>query len=562
MRVLGLNPGPHDPAAALVVDGQLQTLLEEERLTRIKQSAGIVPTRAARACLDAAGLDLSEIDAVAVGWDLTSSHGADRQAYEDGRVRDWLLPVDEFGEAARAVPLVGVDHHLAHAASGYLTSSWDDAVIVVVDGRGEVASTSVFGACGPDIVPQHSYDIANSLGEFYSMASWWAGLDPREPGKLMGLAPYGEPRFRLPITVTDTHLFDFAPPNPTHRPEATDVDDQWFQHRQLIAFFEGLYPYGRGDKSDIMAYADFAASVQSALEETVLAVCRKWTERLGCRRVILAGGVAMNCTLNGRLAASPEIDDLHVPPVPYDAGVALGAALWVSHERHPETYSRSLLDHPYWQPPNRAAVPEAPGCHLLVPSDGGGLAGYVADRLAGGAVVALWQPRGEIGQRALGARSLLCDPRSRAAVVRMNTLKGREPWRPVAPSVLAEYWDSFFAEPALAPTRFMLAAHQVRPNAQRMIPACVHVDGSARPQAVARSVNPVFWEIIDAFRRLTGVPAVVNTSFNLAGEPIVYELDDAVDTFLRSSADTLVAGSYILEKDRGQRDLTAADRAV
>jgi predicted NodU family carbamoyl transferase len=548
MQILGINPGPHDAAAALVIDGQLHSFLEEERLGRTKRAPGELPTRCAAACLAAAKTDLSQIDAVAVGWDLPMGYALDSQTYDLDQLRGWLLPEEAYGVAARSVPIVYVDHHLAHAASGYFTSPGDEAVILVVDGRGEGSSSSVFHGSGGQISLVRSYDIANSLGEFYSMATWWAGLDQYEPGKLMGLAPYGRPRFRFPITVSESQLFDFAPPNPTQRSRTAGMDQQRFQHRQLFALFAEMYPYTRGDKLDIMAYADFAASVQSALEDTVLAICSEWVQKLACSRVVFAGGVAMNCTMNGRLIAAPDVEELYVPPVPYDAGTALGAALVVWHQKAKEPSCRSLLDHPYWQPPAADALPEAPGCRLVVPPDEAAVASYIAERLTAGAIVALWGNDGEIGQRALGARSFICDPRDRQAVVRLNKLKGREMWRPVAPSVQAEYWDAFFATPPQPPARFMLAAYPVRQGAQQMIPSCVHVDGSARPQIVHQSCNKRYWQIIDAFRRLTGVPAVVNTSFNLAGEPIVYTISDAISTFERSSADTLAAGAFILEK--------------
>jgi carbamoyltransferase len=215
-----------------------------------------------------------------------------------------------------------------------------------------------------------------------------------------------------------------------------------------------------------------------------------------------------------------------------------------------------VLDHPFWQPaPQPGADPLRPpwllpdsGFSVKSSPDPHALAAHIAGRLAAGRIVAVWQERGEIGQRALGARSLLCDPRDRHALVRLNDLKGREMWRPVTPSVQLEYWDDLFAMPAQPPANFMLAAYPVRADTQRLIPACVHVDGSARPQAVSRSGNPLYWQIIDQFRQLTGVPAVLNTSFNLAGEPIVYTLDDAISTFVNSPIDTLVAGPMVLEK--------------
>lgn len=551
MRILGLNPGPHDGAAALLLDGQLHSFLEEERLSREKRAAGAPPVQAARACLASAHLDLAEIDAVAVGWDLDPAAHVD-EAGKDMGLRNWLLPEEVFGAAATTVPLLCVRHHLAHAASAYFTTPWDEALIMVVDGRGEAESTSIFHADGQNLSLLGSYDIASSLGHFYETATWWTGLDSHEPGKLMGLAPYGQARFPMPIRVTDSSLFDFGP---------FDEDDamklQLLQQEKLLSRFSEMYPFALGDKRDIMAYADFAASVQGALEEVVLQLCSTWTGRLGGGRLAFTGGVAANCTLNGRLLGMPDIDELRVSPVPYDAGVALGAALWASQTNKPESRCRTHLDHAFWQPPPRSTAAEVHTTRLLLQSgacraislpDEDAVAADVARRLAAGGVVALWQERGEIGQRALGARSLLCDPRDRSALVRINGLKQREMWRPLAPSVQVEYWDDLFVGLPQHPAKFMLAAYQVRVDAQHLIPACVHVDGSARPQAVSAADNQLFWKIIDRFRQLTGVPAVLNTSFNLGGEPIVFTMEDAIGTFVNSGIDTLVLGAIILEK--------------
>jgi len=549
MRVLGLNPGPHDAAAALVVDGRLLSFLEEERLSRIKRSPGVAPLQAARACLDSAGLGLADVDIVAIGWDVGLDRHPGDADYEQG-IRDWLIPEELFGEGARSISLVSVPHHLAHAASAYFTTTWDEGLVVVIDGRGESESTSIFCGQGETLSLLRSYDIGNSLGRFYETAAWWAGLTTDEPGKLMGLAPYGRPRFSLPLRVTDSSLFEFGPLD-----EPDGEKAQLRQQEELLSCFSELYPFSRGDKRDIMAYADFAASVQAALEEAVLELCSTWVAERGCGRVAMTGGVASNCTLNGKLLQAAEIDELRVSPVPYDAGTALGAALWAGRQRAADL-PRTVLDHPFWQPvPESGAEPgrlpwllQGSGCTVMSSPDEHALAAHVARRLEAGEIVALWQERGEIGQRALGGRSLLCDPRNRSALVRLNELKGREMWRPVAPSVQADYWDGLFAIPAQPPASFMLAAYPVRADAQRLIPACVHIDGSARPQAVSRSDNPLYWQIIDQFRQMTGVPAVVNTSFNLAGEPIVYTMEDAVGTFLKSPIGTLVAGAMVMEK--------------
>jgi carbamoyltransferase len=276
--------------------------------------------------------------------------------------------------------------------------------------------------------------------------------------------------------------------------------------------------------------------------------------------LVLAGGVAMNCSMIGRLIRSGVFDHVYVPPVPTDAGVSLGGAL-VEAARH-SLFTPTLMDHAYWgvdiTAEQAAAAAGAAGLVFTRVSDDV-LARTVAAAVAGGKVAGWARGRGEIGQRALGARSIVADPRDRRNLARLNLMKGREMWRPVAPSVLAERVGELMAAPPGHPGRFMLSAGAVRAEARTRIPATTHVDGSARPQLVERSANPVYWEMIDRFRRLTGIPAVVNTSFNLAGEPIVATAADAVSTFTRSELDLLVLGNLLVA--RNEADLAAVEAA-
>jgi carbamoyltransferase len=300
-----------------------------------------------------------------------------------------------------------------------------------------------------------------------------------------------------------------------------------------------------------MAHANFAATIQSALEEAVWALAELAKRRSGCDRLIITGGVGLNCTLNGRLARSGMFREVYVPPVTFDTGVALGAALSLHRQMSGRGASGEPMPHAYYG--IAASAHEIEAALGAVSAnvrclDDDELLPIVAGKIAEGQVVGWFQGRAEIGQRALGARSILCDPRQRRRLVKVNLVKGREVWRPLAPSILAEHYQEFFEGPAPAIADFMLAAMPVRAEARRRIPATVHVDGSARPQVVHRTTNSRYWRLIEEFRRVTGVPAVMNTSFNLAGEPIVHTPEDAVSSFMRSDLDALVIESYLVQK--------------
>ncbi len=315
--------------------------------------------------------------------------------------------------------------------------------------------------------------------------------------------------------------------------------------------FKSLHPFRKGNSQDVMAHGDFAATIQRALEEAVLRLSQVARERTGADALVITGGVGLNCTLNGKLVRAGIFSDVYVPPVTFDAGVSLGAAIVADRERCPNRRPMARFEHAYWGiTPARAEMDMAvrdSGLHSERLSEDE-LVWRVADHLSQGRIVGWFQGRAEIGQRALGARSILSDPRDRKHLVQVNTVKGREVWRPLAPSVLEEYAGDLFEGGLPRLADFMLAALPVRVDARPMISATVHVDGSARPQVVRRATNPLYWRLVDAFRQRTGVPAIINTSFNLAGEPIVHGPEDAISSFCRSEIDVLALGDHLIEK--------------
>ncbi len=545
--MLGVNTGYHDAAAALMRDGELLTMVEQERISRNRHAVQESPREAIAACLGDARIGLEQVTEIAVGWDLPRlSEINDNVPFDESGFVQWLLG-DLLDGGVGAPRIRYVDHHLAHAASAFYTGGMTEAAVLVIDGSGESAATTV-GAAGPGGIEMlYSWGPERSLGNLYSWAADWAGMTIWDAGKLMGLAAYGESRQPAPLTTcNDGYEIPTAPPP---RPPARDYFIE-FGERLHESFQRENFPFARGARADVMAHADFAASVQHGLEKAVLALAALARRETGHTRLVLAGGVALNCTANGVLARSGIFEEIWIPPFPFDAGVSLGAALVADRSLRTDAARTPRLEHPFLAPastpPSAEALDPLSRCDVSRRS-GDELAEAVAELLAEGKLIGWFQGRAEVGQRALGARSILADPRNRRRLVRANQVKGREGWRPLAPAVLSERAGELFDGELPSAAEFMLAAWQVRKRARHSIPAAVHVDGSARPQTVAPGQGR-YREALEAFHERTGVPAAINTSFNLAGEPIVLSPEDAIRTFLRSELDALVLDDLVAVK--------------
>ncbi|MFE6776294.1 carbamoyltransferase [Streptomyces sp. NPDC057702] len=566
MIILGVNAGYHDGSAALVVNGELRRVVETERVTRRKRAHHVSPAPAIHACLAAEGLTLSSVDAVAVGWSFPAFPEHPGEGYTDAErdaFYEWMLDPEGvaehvYGSKRRRQPtaplptdlppLFFIPHHDAHAYSALLVSGLDKASVIVADGRGELNATSIGIADRSQVEWLKTWPLHQSLGELYGIAAEWSGMSFWDAGKLMGLAAYGTPTQQLPVaTGKDGYAFTLGDmtsvgPNQQHRA---------LRERLEKYFAEQTYPYQRGDGREIMAYANFAASVQDMLEHSMDAMFRVLEQAGGSDRLVVSGGVAMNCTMIGQLTHTPGITDVYVPSFPYDAGVSVGAALALADRRGVSLSTERLRSAYLGLDYGPEAIEEAlAGSGLvwerLAEND---LLEQAAALVDDNGLLGWFQGRAEVGQRALGNRSIVGNPRDRRNLVRINELKGREMWRPLAPSVLEEHLsDLFEVGQARSPYDFMLAATRVRPEAAPRIPATVHIDGTARPQAVRRATNPRFWGLIDRFRALTGIPCVLNTSFNLAGEPIVNSPENAVATFQKSDLTALVMGDYLVKK--------------
>ncbi|MFF7814241.1 carbamoyltransferase [Streptomyces sp. NPDC007945] len=547
MRILGINALFHDPSAALVVDGRTVAAAEEERFSRRKHgkrpvpfSAWELPEQAAAWCLRRAGLRPQDLDAVAYSYDPALALPADELGLHD--------PWDHLRQTyAREAPgflataLPGLDpglvrfvpHHMAHAASGaFAADGAENSSVLVLDGRGERASHLAARRVGDRLEPLYAQDLPHSLGLVYEELTAHLGfLRSSDEFKVMALASHGTPRML-------GELRRYVYPTGDGGFRATGVP--WHE----------FCPPRGADEPWTAAHADIAASAQAVLEETLLDLARWLHGRTHDTVLTLAGGVALNCVANSRIAREGPFARVWVQPAAGDAGTALGSALLLAAGAgdDPEPMSGADLGRD-WSDAEIGAWLKTAGVPFERPAD---IAATVAEALADNAVVAWFQGRSEYGPRALGHRSLLAHPGHAGNLERLNDVKGREQFRPVAPMVLAERAAEIFDGPM--PSPYMLFVHDVAPAWRERIPAVVHVDGTARIQTVDARREPLVARMLTEFERRTGLPVVVNTSLNTAGRPMVDDPRDALECFGSSPVDLLAIGPYAVRRGALYRD--------
>jgi carbamoyltransferase len=539
VKVLGVNAVFHDPAAALVVDGEIVAAAEEERFTRRKHGKSPVafstwelPEHAARWCLRHAGVRPSELDAVGYSYDpalAPSSKDVTYGLWEALRtlyVRRAPLFLRTALPGLDPTKVRHVPHHVAHAASAYHAAGWRDCAVLVLDGRGESGSHLAGDVQDGRLEVLAAQRLPDSLGLVYEELTAHLGFTrASDEYKVMAMASYGRPTFieamRRCIYATGDGGFRARSPAWRRLAEPLADGDEWRQE-----------------------HADLAASVQRRLEEVTLDLARWLHERTGQRRLALAGGVALNCVANARLHAEGPFDEIWVQPAAGDAGTALGAALQLSFElgEAPQPMRTAALGRGFDERELEYRLQAAGIEHERVED----VAETVADALARDRIVAWFQGRSEFGPRALGHRSLLADPRNPQNTERLNEVKGREQFRPVAPMVLADRAGEIFN--GRLPSPHMLFTHEVVEHWRTRIPAVVHVDGSARIQTIDRAQEPVVARMLDAFERRTGVPVVVNTSLNTAGRPMVDDPRDALECFGSAPIDLLAIGPFVVRR--------------
>ena len=590
MRILGLSAFYHDSAAALVEDGRIVAAAQEERFSRKKHDDRF-PAQAALYCLEQGGIGLADVDHV-VFYDkpllkferLLETY----LAYAPRGIKSFMLAMPVWlkeklyfrkllstelaalsaATKAKQPPLLFTEHHQAHAAAAFYPSPFDEAAVLCLDGVGEWATTSVWTGAGNKLTPRWEIHFPHSLGLLYSAFTYYCGFRVNSGEyKLMGLAPYGEPRYAQQIK---DHLVDIKPDG-TFR-----LDMKYFDYATGLtmtnALFDALFegPPRKAESDLTQRHMDLARSIQEVTEEIVLRLGHTVARETGMKKLCLGGGVALNCVANGRLWREGPFDGIWIQPAAGDAGSAIGAALCAWHD---------YLDRPRTPSPGDAMQgsylgPEFSASEIRERLDAQGaiydevpdqaLLRDTAEAIAAGEVVGWFQGRMEFGPRALGNRSILGDPRNPEMQRTMNLkIKFRESFRPFAPSVLRDHAAEYFDLDTDSP--YMLLVAPVKKELQipaapglfgidklmqprSMLPAITHVDYSARVQTVTRDTNARYYDLIEAFRAATGCGALINTSFNVRGEPIVNTPEDAYRCFMRTGIDRLVIGNCVMRK--------------
>jgi carbamoyltransferase len=594
---LGLNAFHSDASACLIRDGKIIAAAEEERFRRIKHWVGF-PSEAIRYCLTEAGAKLADVEHIALNSD-PKANILRRLGYAVMQRPDLKLIVDRVrnqnkrssveSELAAAFPIDSfrgkihrVEHHMSHLASCFLVSPFEEAIAVSIDGFGDFASAAWGIGRGNALIMDDRVWFPHSLGAFYQAMTQYLGFPHYgDEYKVMGLAPYGEPRFiqemRQIVRLRDDGAFA--------------LDLAYFRHhREKIAYeWSGGSPHvgtlfspaleeflgparGKDDPLE-QKHRDLARSAQVMYEEAFFHLLHKLHARHRLDSLTLAGGCAMNSVANGKVRRRTPFKRIYIQSAAGDAGGAIGAAMQVWHQiggargkTRAQSVSvlagdvisgRTIMDHAFLGPgcdpeeiaallKTRAADLAAEGCQLEHIGDEPTLCRKTADATARGEVVGWFQGRMEWGPRALGNRSIVCDPRRADMKDILNLkIKRRESFRPFAPSILREHVAEWFGEEDDVP--FMTQVFQIRAEKRALIPAVTHIDGSGRLQTVHRHTNPRYWKLIESFRELTGVPMVLNTSFN-ESEPVVCKPEDALNCFLRTKMDVLVLGNSLIER--------------
>lgn len=591
MHILGVSCYYHDAAAALLRDGVLVSAAEEERFSRVKHDYGF-PRKAISFCLDQAGIQGKDLDYVVffekpfrkfdrILMTTLQTYPQSWKVFRESMI-SWMI--DKLWVGTTLQTELGIardkvlfcEHHLSHAASAYLCSPFDEAAILTVDGVGEWVTATCGVGRGNDIRLSKQIEFPHSLGLLYSAFTAFLGFEVNEGEyKVMGMAPYGTPRYvdKVWKLVRQNRDGSFS----------LDMDYFCFHHstdktynRKFVALFgeprptkmqfftkETGFPkyFGTppGNYSELCElnqhYADIAASIQRVTEELLLNMANQLHRETGLKRLCIAGGVGLNSVANSRILKETPFEELFVQPAAGDGGGALGAALWAYNSLlgKPRCFT---LEHAYWGRSNSNAEIHDFLQQNAIPfrhfDDDNQLLDYVVERLMQGRVIGWSQGRFEWGPRALGSRSILADPRNPEMKDIVNAkIKFREPYRPFAPSVLAESAEKYFDLSCAQrhhPARYMLYVVPVKESQRSTLPAITHVDGTGRLQTVFREQSPRYYALIKRFGQATGVPVVLNTSFNLRGEPIVNTPANAFHTFSKSEMDNLVMENFVVEK--------------
>jgi len=562
MKILGINHS-NDAAAALVVDGRVVAASQEERFSRLKHDASF-PDKAIDFCLKTQGIALGDLDAVGFFWNpgihaesplrrLTQSvrhhveylYGVPARLIP--RLHERVSRIEETIHLAsgRKLPIHYLTHHLCHAAAAFFTSPFEEAAILTADGYGERQSTTIYRGRGLELELLAEIDFPHSIGSLYAALTDYLGFRANSgEGKVMGLASYGREseyvgKLRKLIALTergfelDLSYFEFFHERP---------------HRYSDKLVALLGPARKPESAVDRRHEDIAFALQAVTEEAMLHLAGMAGRLTGAKNLCVAGGVALNCVANGRLQRETDFEKFFFYPAAGDTGTSVGAALAVEHLLHRAPRSMEVaseyLGTGFTSAEVRAVLDRGRLRYHTLQDPEVTAARMIAD----GLIIAWFQGRAEFGPRALGNRSILADPRCKEMKDLLNaTVKFREPFRPYAPSVLEESCGKYFGSDV--PSPYMLRAYPTRPEMIEVLPAITHVDGTARVQTVSAKQNPRYYRLIKEFGRITGIDCVLNTSFNIRGEPIINTVDEAIKCLMTTGLDALFVEDFLVVKD-------------
>ncbi len=579
MNILGINAYHGDASAAIVCDGKLVAAVEEERFSRIKHAAGF-PTQSVRYCLEKAGIRPDELTHIAIARDTRANlekkilyalkipQMALRRLAPQGKfagIKEEVAAALDVDPQSMPAEVNRVEHHKAHLASSFFVSGFEEAALLSIDGLGDFASTMWGIGRDRKLAIEGAIVFPHSLGFFYTALTQYLGFwHYGDEFKVMGLASFGQPEF----TDEFSRIVQLGGRN--GKPHFNLGLDYFIHHKvgSQVTWDEGspvigklfsehleqrMGPARTAEDALEQRHQNIAASLQFRLEDAVLTLVTKLYEMHKVKRLCLAGGVAYNCVANGRIFSETPFTEVYIPPAAGDAGLAIGAAYYLYHQvlDQPRDF---VMEHAYWGPEYsdeqiRRAIEsrgtEINGAEVSRLSDEE-ITQAAARRIADGKIVGWYQGRLEFGPRALGNRSIVADPRRAEMKEILNRrIKHRETFRPFAPSILENRVGEYFEHSH--PSPFMLMTYPVRSEKREEIPAPTHIDGTGRLQTVNERQNPRYWQLIREFEKLTGVPVVLNTSFN-DNEPVVCRPEEAVHCFLRTNMDVLAIGNYLVEK--------------
>ena len=544
MKVLGLNgwiERGHDGGASLIVDGKLIYSIEEEKLIGKRHAYDTMPIESIKKCLEYGNLTLDDIDKFVIGWNYPLIYKMLNKEF----ISKEEMSMHLFGDIKYASKIEYLDHHLAHAYSTFIPSNFKEALVFVIDGQGEYMGTSLYLANENEM--KLLMETPVSLGYFYTAITKQIGFRSGEEGKTMGLASYGNPVYYEALKKL-INVDDNGDINCVFKIKKVSKDEEDETLNKWESLLSLIIPKREGRilevSDDIIPYANLANSAQKLIGEIMTKTITKYVEKTNVHNVCLAGGVALNCPTNSAVEALNEVDKVFVQPAANDGGISLGSAIKGAIDLNDKVNIEMIpyLGEEYTDKEIEKSIRDY-GYKYEKFDD---IAKVIAELLANQKIVANFQGRLELGPRALGNRSILASPEYYDMLVKMNTLKGREVWRPLAPAVMYDKQKEVFDSNIFSP--HMTKNFNVLNNMKNRLQAITHVDGTARIQSVTKEYNYIFYNIIKEFYKITGIPVVINTSFNIKGEPIVCTPDKAIESFEKMNLDYLAIGKCLIKR--------------